>query len=65
MGSSEVENLLAYINKKNIKSNYFDDLVHNTASFKASLINSGGLESQIPYLLENGWLAESIKNKMP
>ena len=55
-----VEKLLKKIRRKKLKSEYFDDFVHQTASNMASGINNRGLEVQMNYLLDNGWTEKDV-----
>jgi len=57
----DVGKVVKKIKKKKLKSEYFDDFVHQTASKNASKINNGGLESQMAYLIENGWSESQIE----
>jgi hypothetical protein len=37
-----------------------DEAVHDTASSQGSDANNGGFESQVEYLLNNGWSADAV-----
>lgn len=60
-----IDKITKKINSKKIKSEYFNDFVHNTASIEASVINNKGLSHQIKFLLERGWTEKDVYKNMP
>jgi len=65
MTTDKIENIVSEAKNKKIDSSYFDDFVHNTASIIASKVNNEGIESQIKFLLKNGWSFDDIVSAMP
>lgn len=49
---SDVERLLTLIEEHDLPEEALDDLVHDAKSREASVLNNGGLEEQLTYLLD-------------
>jgi len=48
------------LDPRKFEEDALDEVVHDTAATQASDANNGGFESQVAYLLKNGWSADSI-----
>lgn len=59
---SESESLYNELSNREEDCERLDDLVHLIFSSHASVVNNGGLEQQIEFLLENGISAKEIRN---
>lgn len=58
------EQIYADFEGREDESEKLDDIVHDAASSIGSSVNNGGLESQILFLLEQGYTVDSIYDAM-
>jgi len=63
MSNQEAEKVMEFIktlNAEQCTEMELDSAVHDTAATIASDVNNGGYQSQVEYLLKNGWTVETI-----
>jgi hypothetical protein len=59
-----IAHLVKKLEKAGLDCEDLDDLVHGAASQIGSAINNSGMDSQIEFLLEQGWTKEHILKEL-
>jgi hypothetical protein len=58
--AATVMKFLKTLEPEKLDERALDEVVHDTAATQASDANNGGFESQVEFLLKNGWTADTI-----
>jgi hypothetical protein len=63
MSEAETQKVIEFIktlDAEKVDEMELDSAVHDTAATIASDVNNGGVESQVEFLLKNGWTVETL-----